>query len=436
MKKTEKTESVEIVNPRLPASITKVTLTDATFECSTENVINPTWINFFYGNNGSGKTTISRTIKNGIGIEWYKDTPFSADNVLVYNQDFVRDTFRNFGEIEGVFTLGKKEGFDVTAVEEKEKRVAFFTPQIKADSATMERIRTVDIPSENDKLKEDVWKGTAKLRSDFIETQGGYKKDKEKLLKRIRDTVPFTYDYDTMFSTCKKAFETELAHYNPFNKMSSLYSLPGWERIENCDLLNIPIVGTGESRFRAYIDDKKSSTWVKNGLDDYIDKNQRKQKCPFCQSEISEKIISELFACFDRKYEDDIKAIKNFRENYRNNMLLIFNLLNTPIQSAYPIIAKTEAFTAYSAKVAELQATVKSNIQTFDGKIADPSIKVELTSVRELCEYIDTEIQKFNAIIDANNAIADDNSAKIDCENKVWQMMAYEVSKLLSDHKT
>ena len=50
------------------SAIEKITVTDATFEKSVERDIEPTWINFFFGNNGSGKTTISRAIKSNNGL--------------------------------------------------------------------------------------------------------------------------------------------------------------------------------------------------------------------------------------------------------------------------------------------------------------------------------------------------------------------------------
>jgi len=44
------------------SAIEKIVVSEATFQDSPDREIVPTWINFFYGNNGSGKTTISRMI--------------------------------------------------------------------------------------------------------------------------------------------------------------------------------------------------------------------------------------------------------------------------------------------------------------------------------------------------------------------------------------
>src|SRR5689334_21942763 len=80
--------------------------------CFTQQSFNPKTINFIYGANGSGKTTISRvvhnpnsSIYNNCQIKWKEGKPLKT---LVYNKDFVE---RNFGQesvLKGVFTLGEE----------------------------------------------------------------------------------------------------------------------------------------------------------------------------------------------------------------------------------------------------------------------------------------------------------------------------------------
>lgn len=48
------------MNPKMKSAIEKITLNDATFS---NEVIEPTYVNFFYGKNGAGKSTIARTFK-------------------------------------------------------------------------------------------------------------------------------------------------------------------------------------------------------------------------------------------------------------------------------------------------------------------------------------------------------------------------------------
>lgn len=65
------------------SAIEKIVVSEATFQNSPEREIEPSWINFFYGNNGSGETTISRMIRNGQGLTF--GNAAQADEFVLYN---------------------------------------------------------------------------------------------------------------------------------------------------------------------------------------------------------------------------------------------------------------------------------------------------------------------------------------------------------------
>ena len=76
--------------------------------------------NFFYGSNGSGKTTISRVIADEDGypecsVTWRGGNKLET---LVYNRDFVDKNFNSDSELKGIFTLGEKNEADLKAIED------------------------------------------------------------------------------------------------------------------------------------------------------------------------------------------------------------------------------------------------------------------------------------------------------------------------------
>ena len=77
----------------------------ATFE---DELIKPKKINYFYGFNGSGKSTIAKIIQNPLIFKncsrKFRDNEIE---VLIYNQDFVDNNFYEMSNIKGIFTLGK-----------------------------------------------------------------------------------------------------------------------------------------------------------------------------------------------------------------------------------------------------------------------------------------------------------------------------------------
>lgn len=111
-------------------------------------------INFIYGANGCGKTTISKCINNPIRysekckITWSKGEVLSA---YVYNKDFREQNFRN---IPGVFTLGNATISDIANIEAKKKNVA----DLKTNLSKLESKRD-ELKGLLKKLKEDFSNG-------------------------------------------------------------------------------------------------------------------------------------------------------------------------------------------------------------------------------------------------------------------------------------
>ena len=84
-------------------------------------------LNFFYGANGSGKTTISNFISEPNNSEKFRDCHLEWENVieldtLVYNKKFRDENFgKGTGTIPGVFTLGEAPKKEAERIEEKMK---------------------------------------------------------------------------------------------------------------------------------------------------------------------------------------------------------------------------------------------------------------------------------------------------------------------------
>lgn len=80
-------------------------------------------INYLFGTNGTGKTTISRIIANpatygSCRLTWRNDRPL---DVLVYNRDFIDDNYRE--RLPGVFTLGEDSIETLQQIEQTRKAV-------------------------------------------------------------------------------------------------------------------------------------------------------------------------------------------------------------------------------------------------------------------------------------------------------------------------
>ncbi len=99
-------------------------ITDITINAPTYHNVTfrPTMLNFFYGKNGTGKSTLGRSFKNHSALLTWSDAALSDEQILVYNEDFIKANIQSYGNIPGVFTISdinaqkKKEADDQAAI--------------------------------------------------------------------------------------------------------------------------------------------------------------------------------------------------------------------------------------------------------------------------------------------------------------------------------
>ena len=160
---------------KVPSAITNINLNRATF--ADVPIDELTFVNFFYGNNGAGKSSIAHAIKEDDGIVWAEGKSADDYDVLVYNQDFINDNFINYGDLKGVFIFGEED------IEAK-KKIAELTDEKKRKSderlAALEEYKKKSggLGSALTQFQDTCFTKTASVRKRFDKCMDGKKQKK------------------------------------------------------------------------------------------------------------------------------------------------------------------------------------------------------------------------------------------------------------------
>ena len=358
-------------------------------------------INFFFGYNGSGKSTIARYLHD-ITLPTAEQSPDFADcsqtgynpateTILVYNEDFRRDNFITKDEQRGIFSLNKT-------------------------NATIDAL----IKEANDKVTElqRCLAGSKNREADLRTKQN----------RKLKDLEDFVFSKRIQFSSCrnatipyggsKKSFQTHirafLTHTEPFKQLPDL--LQEYNRVYANGLRNIPysidtdafnalieqetaisallsevIVGNKDIDIAALIDSLQMSSWVEQGLP-YME--QSGDVCPFCQRTFEDKetLKHKFEQFFDTTYKTKIDDLRGKANTYYSGLEAQIACLNEIVKLFNPQ-------NKVSSLISDLVSLKDAFYQVINEKKSKPN---ERKSIASLALYQE-RLMEIKNLVTANN---------------------------------
>ncbi len=408
---------------KMKSAIIKIDVNDATFE---HEIIEPTYINFFYGKNGVGKSTIAKTIKSNEGLQWKNGVSASNYDVLVYDIDFINDNFSNYNNLPGIFTIGKEnvemqEKLNPLQVQIKQKRAEYVNLKQNVDAKKTEKEEALA------SFQKDCWSRTNKLRKDFASALKG-SKTKATFADKILATYPIRKNYDELLNTYNIL-------YNGDDKLYSTYSMPNkitYISLPGFDLMGKSVVSSSDTSFSNFIKALNATDWVRQGHQHYAEKAGG--KCPYCQQALPTNIEKDIANCFDEQYQADVANITKFQMVYKTEMNSVLRILEQNLNEKKPDLNIEN----YQAKLKNLEDAVTINIQRIDAKVKEPSMIVFLEDTVSITQDLRSIISALNFQINTRNRMINDiENQKEEYISDVWKYLAFflkdEVKKYRDD---
>ena len=405
--------------------IKKITIKDeASYQGDAEVIDGLGKFSFFYGANGSGKTTISRVIRNPHAypkctVDWVNGTPLQT---LVYNKDFVADTFNQDDGIPGVFTLRDTDNETVKHIENLEKEKVRTSNQISNLSSQLKGVdgksgKIGDLKKLDDDFIEACWEQKKKYDDDFKEVFKGFRDKKVSFANQVKAN----FTNNAVLRACSELKDIYQSLYidEPIEEQA-IESIDTTEikLLQTQSKLSHPVVGRKDVDIAALIDKLQASDWVRKGYQNYYNANDR--ICPFCQQKTSENLAKSLQDYFDDSYSQSIESIKSFLDQYETKTKEI-------VQTAIGIIDNNEKWIDANnlrLLIQKLETSVSNNILRINKKIKEPSTKENLDPIDVVIDDMNNLITQANKTIKSHNkTVANIKSERSDLKNQVWKFI-------------
>lgn len=400
---------------KVPSAITQIKLNRATF--TDVQVDGLTFVNFFYGNNGAGKSSIGHAIEDDDGVVWADGKTAADYDVLVYNQDYINSNFENYGDLKGVFIFGEED------IEAK-KKIATLTDEKKkkTDEKTAAgeeyKKKNAGVEAALAQFQDKCFSETADIRKRFEKCMDGKKQKKSFAEAILQEKSPKEYDLSELERLYNIAFDDTAIAYSEFKKAAATTygSLPGK------DLLDKPIISSSDTPFARFLKalGSTASDWVRDGHTHFS--GVAGGKCPYCQQKLPENFEDEIAATFDAQYQQDIRDLGQFQATYDRETADIVRVLQANAGVAMPSVD----LQSYQEKVSLLESKFEVNRQRIAEKVKEPSKTISLEDTDTLLLDIGAIIDDINKLIKANNdVISAKKSSKAKCKTEILQHLAF-----------
>jgi wobble nucleotide-excising tRNase len=407
----------------------------ATYDVTPQHINPLSKFNFFFGANGSGKTTISRLIEDSCrypscSVDW-QGTSIQS---FVYNRDFVEKNFNPQDDLLGVFTLGEADQLILDKIAREKIELDKISQAIKSkqkiltgDQNNVGKI--AELAKLNETFIATCWEIKDKRDLVFKDAFQGLRNNKAKFKDRVLiENTNNTVDLKTLEELIEKSSTLFGDIPEPKSRVGGINGYEGLLTIEQNKILSAKILGKSDVDIAAMIDKLENSDWVRQGTQ-YLENADG--DCPFCQQTIRSGFEQSLGDYFDESYLENMETLRTTISSYvtasEQLSYQIARLLEEENENIQNELLK--------AKLETFMSLIGENSLSLEAKMKEPATVVVLKETRSIINDIQNIIAQANSTIDKHNLIV--SNFKKEKDNLIAQVWKFILEhELKSDIQT
>lgn len=392
------------------------------FDDSTGAHFEPTLINFIYGSNGSGKTTISNIIDEeslfpSCTIDRGLQAPIKS---LVYNHNFIENNFEQTNELKGIFTLGEGNQNEVNAIITKKADLDTIQKTILGLNTTIKSKSDELLTSENG-FEQNCWEVYTKYKDIFSNAFTGFKNSKSNYKAKILQEFQLNTSNLSTYEQLEKRANDVLNQEVERLPIISPFSPTEIEQLEKDNIFSTRIIGKDDVDIATIILKLNNSDWVRQGIKFY---EVNDDICPFCQQETDERFKKQLEEYFDETYLTQINTLKVSSEKYILNVQSLIKILdNYKIENH-----KYIDYEIFDITKQLIESTLEKNILSIKNKEKEPTINITLDSITLHIKKISEIITESIKATTVHNTLSTNITSERDALKKeIWKFIIEEI---------
>ena len=402
--------------------IEKIRIKEVASYDSTGIEVNLGKINYIYGSNGTGKTTISELLRNRVrekfsscSIEW---KPGISDfDMFVYNRHFVEENFNVRNDIKGIFTLGKESTEIFALIDQKKQDAEKHQERIGKLKKNIEQ-KAGEVENLHAKFINECWDLKQKYDEVFEDAFTGVRNNKKRFMERCLDEATNNnndiHTYDELIKRVESVFK------NSREKVRIIPEIYYESSVEQQSIFQTRIIGKKDIDIARLISELNISDWVQQGHKHIEDKDSI---CPFCQQQLPVDFKEKLDEYFDETYTEQIQILNSAIEKYKKETSSFFEWYQFLIAEDIPFINKEKVTSQFEI----MNSTYRENIQLLEKKGNEPSRSVELSSIISCVAEIKSEVEQANIQISELNRVIDNIKVeKMRLVKDIWRFIVEE----------